>query len=348
MRSQADPSKINELPACVAIALNGGDSAIIDAAEEANPVLDFAHSAARTLSENPKWMECRFLYDARGSALFEQICRQPEYYPTRRETAILHRYAGEICETTGCVTLAELGCGSAIKTRHILSAYVKSNGSVRYVPVDVSRSALQHACAAITAWHPAVKVAGIRGTYECAFPFLKALSPVMVLFLGSTIGNLNEDQDRLFWRNIGRHLSEGDFFLLGVDLVKDTSILEAAYNDRAGVSAAFTLNLFERMNRELKTGIDVLHLQHVAYFSSAKSRIEIFAQFNREQRVRIKPLNKSIPISAGERIQVEISRKFNLNELVPRLYSCGFATRRIFSDENSWFALLLLEKVAND
>jgi L-histidine N-alpha-methyltransferase len=337
--------KKSEISHRLHLALNGGKNSIIDATEDMNPALDFAHSASRTLSEKPKWLECRFLYDANGSALFERICEQPEYYPTRKEEAILRECAVEISKTTGTVTLVEFGSGNSAKTRQIFSAYSRINGPVRYVPIDVSRSALQHACADIAQWNPDIKVAAIKGTYECAFPFLKELSPVLVIFLGSTIGNFNEVQDRLFWLNVSRCLSERDFFLLGVDLVKDTNILEAAYNDKAGVTAAFTLNLFDRMNKELKAGIDLEHLRHVARFSHVRNQIEIFAHFNREQRLRIKPTKASFAISAGESVSVEISRKFQLDELVPRLASYGFGTRRIFTDSENWFALLLLEKV---
>jgi L-histidine N-alpha-methyltransferase len=328
-------------------ALIGGSSTILDATEDINPSLDFAWSAARTLSDHPKWLECRFLYDAKGSKLFDKICEQPEYYPTRVEAEILRQNAAEITKITGPVTLVELGSGSSLKTRHIFSAYLGANHGVRYVPIDVSKSALLQACEDIRNWNPAVRVAGIKGTYECAFPYLRALSPVLVIFLGSTIGNLNEMQESLFWRSLSRHLSPGDFFLLGIDLVKEKEILEAAYNDKAGVSAAFTLNLFERMNRELKTGIDMAHVRHVAHFSPTKSRIDILGHFEREQYIRIKPLKKNFCVAAGERIHVEISRKFSLDDLKPRLESYGFKTSRVFTDDDNWFALLLLERTNN-
>lgn len=347
MNVQVPLVKKSEISARLNLALNGGRNAIIDATEDVNPVLDFAHSAARTLGNSPKWLECRFLYDAKGSALFERICEQPEYYPTRTETEILRQYAGEISTITGPVTLVELGSGNSVKTRHIFSAYLKNNGPVQYVPIDVSRAALQQACTDISRWNSSVRVAGIKGTYECAFPFLAAVSPVLVIFLGSTIGNLNEGQEQLFWQSISRCLSPGDFFLLGVDLLKEAHILEAAYNDKAGITAAFTLNLFERMNRELKTRIDMDHLRHVAYFSPRRSRIEIFAHFHREQQIRMKPINRHFTVSAGERIHVEISRKFDLEALIPRLESYGFQMRRVFTDSRNWFALLLLERIRN-
>jgi L-histidine N-alpha-methyltransferase len=326
-------------------ALQSGCNTVIEAAEDMNPVLDFAHSAARTLADHPKWLECRFLYDFRGSALFEEICRQPEYYPTRTEAAILREHADEISEATGPITLVELGSGNSLKTLRIFSSYLKMNGSVRYVPIDVSKAALRRACLEIGAWSPSVRVAGIKGTYECAFPLLRYLSPALVIFLGSTVGNFNEEQDRLFWQNISRCLSPGDFFLLGVDLLKETHLLEAAYNDKAGASAAFTLNLLERMNCELKAGIDMAHTRHVAHFSALKSRIEIFAEFEREHCLRIKPLKKCFRVLAGEQINVEISRKFCLKTLAPRLESYRFKTRRVFTDANNWFAVLLLERI---
>jgi len=328
--------------------LKSNGNAIIDAADDVDPLLDFASSAARTLGDSPKWLECRFLYDARGSELFERICELPEYYLTRTEATVLSRHAADIGRLTGPVTLVELGSGSSVKTKHIFSAYLAQYGLTWYVPVDVSRVALQRASDAIERQHPAVSVAGINGTYECAFPFLKELAPVMVVFLGSTLGNFHEEQDTAFWETMSRYLLPGDFFLLGADLVKDIQTLEAAYNDAEGVTAEFTKNLFERMNRELGSEIDVTQVEHVARFSPGRSRIEIHARFNTEQQICISPFNKSFGVSAGEHIHVEISRKFRLERLIPRLASFGFETIRAFIDERNWFSLLLLQRVGEN
>ncbi len=324
--------------------LQNGENTIINLSEKKDPVMDFALSVTRTLSDSPKWLECRFLYDARGSELFDEICTLSEYYPTRTEAAILKRHACEISKLTGPVPLVELGSGYSVKTHHIFSAYLDKCESAHYVPVDVSREALEHACASIGHRHPEVRVAGINATYECAFPFLEELSPVMVIFLGSTLGNFNEEEGTVFWTGISQCLQPGDFFLLGVDLVKDIGVLEAAYNDRAGVTAAFTRNLFARMNRELDSGVDLNKIEHVARFSTKRSRIEIDALFHADQGIHIGPTKKTVGVRAGERVRVEISRKFRLAELIPRLESFGLAPVKVFTDERDWFALLLLQR----
>lgn len=309
-----------------------------------DPVRDFARSVAAGLAQDPPRLECRFLYDARGSALYEEITRQPEYYLTRTEAAILARRAPRIRELTGPVTLLELGSGSSVKTDHLLRAYREGDEALCYIPIDVSDSALRQAAQTIGERHPGVQVIGIHGTYENAFPLLRAASPVMIIFLGSTIGNFDEEESDRFLTRLSRHLDDGDFFLLGVDLVKDIRILEAAYNDAAGVTEAFTRNLFLRMNRELGSGLDVAAVEHLARYAQERERIEIDARFTRAQRIRVAPLGRTFDIAAGEKIRTEISCKFRLETLRPRLETFGFTTRRIFTDERQWFALLLLQK----
>jgi L-histidine N-alpha-methyltransferase len=291
-------------------------------------VLEFARAAAVGLTDIPRWLPCQYLYDARGSALFEEITRQPEYYPTRTEARILERHAPDIRDATGRVALIELGSGSSVKTSYLLSAYAEANGKVTYVPVDVSASAIEHARERIGRLHPSVRVDGIVGRYEEAFPQFHRHSPAMVVFLGSTIGNLNN----------------GDYFLLGADLVKDKAVLEAAYNDAAGVTATFTTNLFTRMNRELGAGVDLAQVEHVARYDEDWQRVEIFVRFNEAQTVRIEPLDLSVDIGAGEMVMVEISRKFVLADLTQYLATLGLAVREVFTDERSWFGLLLLQK----
>ena len=314
------------------------------AAPDAGEVLQFAHAAAVGLTDTPRWLPCQYLYDARGSALFEEITRQPEYYPTRSEARILERHAADIRDATGPVTLIELGSGSSVKTSYLLSAYAEANGEVTYVPVDVSASALEQARERIGRLHPSVRVGGIVGRYEDAFPQFQRHSPAMVAFLGSTIGNFNNGESLAFWRRLERELAPGDYFLLGADLVKDKAVLEAAYNDAAGVTASFTTNLFTRMNRELGSGVDMAQVEHVARYNEDWQRVEIFVRFNAAQTVRIEPLDLAVDIGAGEMVMVEISRKFVLADLTRYLATLGMAVREVFTDERRWFGLLLLQK----
>jgi L-histidine N-alpha-methyltransferase len=324
--------------------VQNGSSVLEATAGTIDPVLAFAQSLAESLACRPRRVDCRFLYDARGSELYERITEQPEYYLTRTETSILARHSEEIAGITGPVTLMELGSGSSVKTDYLLTAYLRQVPSLCYVPVDVSASALTRAGRAISKGHPGVRVVGIHGTYQEAFSLFRTASPVMVLFLGSTIGNLAPAEASHFLEQVARNLAPGDFFLLGLDLVKARHLLEAAYNDGAGVTAAFTRNLFARMNRELGSGLDLSSIDHLARYNTRLEQIEIHARFNRAQVLHISPLNRSFAIPAGNKILTEISRKFRMVEMQTLLESFGMRTSRIFVDEKRWFGSLLMQK----
>ncbi|UCG88896.1 MAG: L-histidine N(alpha)-methyltransferase [Gemmatimonadota bacterium] len=310
---------------------------------QSDPVLEFAQDAVAGLTDSPRWLPCRYLYDERGSQLFEQICDQPEYYQTQAEAAILERRGGDIRATTGPVTLIELGSGTSVKTDFLLAAYTVNGESIRYVPIDVSESALQVAAERIARLRPTVRVAGIVGTYESAFPLFRGHSPVMVVFLGSTIGNLNVTESAQFFTDLSDSLEPGDFFLLGVDLVKDADVIEAAYNDRAGVTAQFTTNIFARMNRELGSAVDLDQIRHVAVYNSDWQRMEVFIEFLADQEVKIGPLEKSLTVAAGERVMIEISRKFVIEDLQEHVEHFGFTVRNTYFDDDRRFGLLLMQ-----
>lgn len=323
----------------------GSGAALVEAPGARDTVLAFARSVAAGLRDQPKWLHCRFLYDAEGSRLFEGITDQPEYYPTRTEAAILAEHASDIRAITGPRTLVELGSGYSVKTEHLLNAYVDDENALLYVPVDVSDTALREAGKTIAENFADVQVTGINGTYSSALPILRQLTPQLVIFLGSTIGNFNPAEMTAFWRNVAGHLPSGDFFLLGVDLVKDAAVLEAAYNDAAGITARFTKNYFARMNRELGSGIDLSRVEHVATWNPELERVEISLRFTTGQRIRIEPLDEEFEVEAGEQILIEISRKFRLPQLSDELTTHGFEVRHTFTDEREWFALLLLERM---
>lgn len=323
----------------------GDRNIVLRTASAIGTPLDFARSVAAGLNRQPRTLECRFLYDAHGSQLYEQITEQPEYYPTRTEAAILARVAARLRALCGPVTLLEFGSGSATKTDHLLRAWLALDPVVRYIPVDVSDSALLQASRSIAERHPQARVIGIHGTYEEALAVLPDASPTLAVFLGSTLGNFEEEEAVLFLRRLAAALGPDDKFLLGVDLVKDTALLEAAYNDAAGVTAAFTRNLFARMNRELACRLDLGSIEHVAHWQPEHRQIEILARFQKPQTIHVRSLGAHIPIAAGEEVRVEISRKFELEALPNWLATCGFNIRETFTDERRWFALLLLEKI---
>lgn len=306
--------------------------------------MDFAKAVALGLSDTPRWVPVRFLYDAAGSALFDEITRLPEYYLTRTEAAILDASAPAIAAITGPVTLIELGSGYSTKTRLLLDAYAARGAPVHYVAVDVSHAALAAARERITREHPAVRFEGVPGRYEDAFPLVAQRSPAMVLFLGSTIGNLAHAESYAFWRGLSEHTPPGDFLLIGIDLVKEPGVLEAAYNDRAGVTARFTKNLFVRMNRELGAGLELDAIEHVARYNTEWQRIEIFAKFTKAQTVHIAPLRRTLRVEAGEQILTEISRKFVLPHFAEFVRCFDFAVRETYTDDQRWFAVLLLQR----
>lgn len=305
---------------------------------------EFARAVALGLSDAPRWIPVRFLYDARGSELFDEITTLPEYYLTRTEAEILEAHAADITATTGPVTLIELGAGSAVKTSRILDAYMAAGDGVTYVPVDVSEAALRGAAERIAARHPGVAFRGVVGTYDDAFPLVVEHEPAMVMFLGSTIGNFAHAESYAFWQALSRGTPAGSYFLVGVDLVKDPAVLEAAYNDAAGVTARFTKNLFERMNRELDAGLDLSAIEHEARYNPEWQRIEIFARFTKAQSLHLAPLDRVLDVEAGARILTEISRKFVLGHVEEFVRCFDFRVLKTFTDEKDWFAVLLLER----
>jgi len=304
----------------------------------------FAISVAQGLARHPRRLSCRYLYDARGSALFEQITEQPEYYLTSAEAALLGAHADEIRALVGPATLVELGSGTSAKTRHLLDAWTRRDAASAYVAVDICAPVVSESCAALEREYPGLDVRGIAGTYEQAMPWLAALSPLVLAFLGSTIGNFDDAEMDDFLDRLARSLRPGDHLLLGVDLVKDIAALEAAYDDAAGVTAQFTRNLFARMNRELGTKLDLDAIEHVALYNERKERIDIFARFTRETVLELPSLGQSFRIAAGEVIQTEISRKFRSAEMALRASRHGFEWVHTFTDEGGRFASLLLRR----
>jgi L-histidine Nalpha-methyltransferase len=325
-------------------ALDGTAGAIVSGMTGDQSLLDFARATVAGLAKLPRSLECRFLYDARGSDLFERITRQPEYYLTRTEAAILRSHAAEIRELTGPTSLVELGSGNSVKTGFLLRAWLAREPTVRYIPIDVSIGALRGASRTISAALPAVQVIALHADYHEALPLFGQASPVMVAFIGSSVGNLGPQEMDAFFGALALALSSEDYFLLGIDLVKEPSLIEAAYDDQAGITARFTRNLFARMNRELASGIDLSVVEHVASYDPGLEQVEICARFARKQIIRVEPLERSFAIHEGEMIQVEISRKFRLEAFIRYAGSFGFSAEGVFSDERNWFALLLLRR----
>ena len=325
-------------------ALENQQNIVLQAGSLKNPVRDFTASVAYGLNLSPPILECRFLYDARGSELYELITEQPEYYPTRTEAEILKKHAAEISTLTGPCTLIELGSGSSVKTDYLLSAYQSRFANICYTPIDINANALKDAGRSIILQRPNVQVVGIHGTYADSFPLIRSASPSLIIFLGSTIGNFTPPEEHIFWSDISHNMQIGDHFLLGIDLVKDTDILNAAYNDKNGVTEQFTKNYFVRMNRQLSTNVDLDRIRHVAFFNAEQEQMEIYIEFLDDQTITMPTLQQTFPFIKGERIMLEISRKFRLNNVIENIARYGLHPLRTYTDEQDWFSLLLLEK----
>jgi L-histidine N-alpha-methyltransferase len=339
----ANYSGFQRLSECFHDALEKQQNIVLQAGSLKDQVRDFFNSVTNGLGQSPPVLECRFLYDARGSELYELITEQPEYYPTRTEASILKKRAAEISSLTGPCTLIELGSGSSVKTDYLLSAYQANSENICYTPIDISANALKDAGRSIIQQRPDVQVVGIHGTYADSFPLIRCASPSLVIFLGSTIGNFTPEEEHIFWSDISENMQTGDHFLLGVDLVKNKELLHAAYNDRKGITEQFTKNYFVRMNRELDTGIDLDSIAHVAFFNPDLEQMEIYLEFLADQTITL-PGQKIFAVARGERIMLEISRKFRLPSVIENLASYGLQTVRTYTDEQDWFGLLLLEK----
>jgi iron(II)-dependent oxidoreductase len=291
--------------------------------------LAFALSIAQGLDSRPRRLDASYLYDAAGSALFDQITEQPEYYLTRAEDRLLQAHATEIREAAGASVLVELGSGASMKTQRLLDAWSLA-GPCTYVPVDVDATAIEQACAALRVRYPdssRLRLQGIAATYERALTALPSSEKMTLVFLGSSLGNLGWREYPAFCQFVASALLPGDHFLVGVDLVKSAARIEAAYNDAAGVTAAFTRNLFARMNRELGTRIPDSAVEHVAYYDAERERVEIFAQALQELTIQVPVLGREFRIARGERILTEVSHKFRADAFIVALERLGLRSK---------------------
>lgn len=304
---------------------------------------------ARTglLSER-KWLPPVWFYDDRGSALFEDITETEEYYPTETERGILRDHAEDILDVVGTpMQVAELGAGSASKTITLLEALAKRQEDVCFCPIDVSEEALRLAREGVAKALPDIHVEGILARNRSGIRQLDwdAPNPWLVLFLGSSIGNQEPEAAIAWLREVTEPLRRGDIFLLGVDREKDARVLTAAYNDSRGVTAAFNLNLLERMNRELGADFPLADFEHTAFFHADLHRVEMHLRAKRALTVRIPGIG-DVAFSAGETIHTENSYKYTDAMLARLLAGAGLRERARYQDDRGWFNVLLLERAA--
>ncbi|QIQ01376.1 L-histidine N(alpha)-methyltransferase [Streptomyces liangshanensis] len=290
------------------------------------------------LTRTPKVLPPKWFYDARGSDLFEEITRLPEYYPTRAEREILIARSAEIAEVTGARTVIELGSGSSVKTRHLLD---ELPDPLHYVPVDVSESALSGAAESLLAARPELRVHALIADFTAGLALPGTPGPRLVVFLGGTIGNLLPAERAAFLTSVRSLLEPGDALLLGTDLVKDTSVLVRAYDDAAGVTAAFNKNVLSVMNRELGADFDPADFAHVALWNQEHEWIEMRLRARRDLTVKIPELDLVVHVDAGEEVRTEVSAKFRQEGVRAELSAAGMELTHWWTDSEGRFALSL-------
>ena len=311
---------------------------------------DFARDVRRSLGTSSKWLPCKYLYDAAGLALFERICELPEYYLTRVESSILHGQGREIVELCPAeLTLVELGPGSSKKTRKIIEPCLARQRDLAYFAIDISPDGLQAGAQQLLEEYPALSICCLVGEFADGLRYLaeRPGGPRLVAFLGSTVGNFDELEIAEFLGMLHRELRPADRFLLGVDLIKDPALLEAAYDDSEGVTAKFNRNILARINRELSADFDLSSFRHRAVFKRERSRIEMHLVSRRDQRVRIGDLDLEIPFPAGSTIHTENCYKHSLVGMTALLTGHGFQVLRTFTDSAGQYCLFLVSACSN-
>ncbi|MGA2469358.1 MAG: L-histidine N(alpha)-methyltransferase [Solirubrobacteraceae bacterium] len=315
---------------------------LVDHALEDGEARTLASDVLEGLAMPLKELPPKHFYDSRGAALFEQICDLPEYYPTRTERGILERWADEIVRRTGAGELVELGSGSATKTRLLLSAMTAAGTLARFVPVDVTETAVRESAAALIEEYPGLLVHGLIGDFE---RHLDRLPPSagrrLVAFLGGTIGNFEPVSRRAFLTNLAELMDRQDHLLLGTDLVKDRTILQAAYDDAAGVTAEFNRNILHVVNHALGANFQPDQFEHVAFFDERNEWIEMRLRSRLAQTVQLPAIGMTVQFADGEEMRTEISAKFTRERVEADLAGAGLELVGWYTDAREWFALSL-------
>ncbi|WP_296579564.1 L-histidine N(alpha)-methyltransferase [Xanthobacter sp.] len=295
------------------------------------------------LSASPKQLAPKYFYDEAGSRLFDLICRLPEYYPTRTELGVLKAHAGDIAALAGPgASLVEFGSGSSVKVRLLLDALERP---AAYVPIDISGPHMRAAVAALARDYPTVAMTPVEGdfTRTLELPHLSEGGRRIGFFPGSTIGNFTPAEAEAFLTHARQSLGEGAALVLGFDLPKERAVLEAAYDDHQGVTAAFNLNLLTRINRELGADFDLAAFHHRALFNEAESRIEMHLESRAAQTVRLD--GARFTFAPGETIHTENSYKYAASRLMGMAQAAGWRQAALWTDPRGWFAVAVLEAV---
>jgi dimethylhistidine N-methyltransferase len=304
-----------------------------------------AEDVRQGLTAPNKWLPCKYFYDPEGDALFVQISGLPEYYLTRVETAILNRYAVRIIECCPSnLTLVELGSGDSTKSRYLIEPCLTRQQELTYYAVDISPTGLENGTRQLLQDYPRLRVVGVAAEFEDGLRYLAGAGdsrPRLIVFLGSTIGNFTEEEVAQFFTMLRGHLRPTDRLLLGVDLIKDPAVLEAAYDDAQGITAKFNLNILTRLNRELSAHFDLAAFRHRAVWNDERNRIEMRLVSVRDQRVKIAELALDIEFRQDETIHTENCHKYSKDHMESLLTDHGFQVLGSFSDSQERFCLFL-------
>jgi len=310
----------------------------------AREVDTFPEDVRQGLGGSNKTLPAKYFYDERGSQLFEQICGTPEYYPTRTERALLGQYAESIVTHTGASLVTELGSGSSTKTECLLDAATADDG-LHYVPIDVCREMLESAAERLLSRYPDLTVTAIAGDYISGLQQVpESRTARLFMFLGGSIGNFERQEAHMFLATVAGRMESGDWFLLGADRVKDEAVLNAAYNDDQGITAAFNLNMLRVINRRLGANFRLDQFQHYAFFNTEEAQVEMHLRSCKSQTVSIPKLSMDVEFAENETVRTEISRKFTPDTLDELFSSAGMSIKQHYSPSNKYFSLVLAQK----
>ncbi len=310
----------------------------------ARKVPDIEEDVRVGLLSLPRSLPPKYFYDERGSQLFEQVCDTPEYYPTHTEEKLLLRHGKEIITQAKPDEIMELGSGNAQKTRQLFDACEETDHTCSYAPLDVCEPMLQSVSEQLQADYSWLDVNPLVGDYHAGLEHLpKARGTRLFVFLGGTIGNFYPGQARNFINDIKTSMRPGDFLLLGADRIKDSHVLDAAYNDKKGATAAFNLNVLNVLNRELGADFNPANFQHEAEFNSAHNRIEMHVVSNCDHVVHLQKIDEEITFHQGDSILTEVSHKFTVASLEELVGISGLNIRKHYEPDNKYYSLVLAE-----
>jgi dimethylhistidine N-methyltransferase len=306
----------------------------------------FAEDVSYSLNRDSKFISPKYFYDKKGSELFEQICNLPEYYPTRTEIQILKKIQPELERYLDeSFRLVELGSGSSVKTRLILDVFDKIQDRIEYFPIDISEI-LTESSELLQKDYDDLHITGIVDTYEGGLEFIEKYDDKknLIIFLGSSYGNFNPNDGKIFLKKINSVMKKDDLFLIGLDLVKNKETLENAYDDSQGITAKFNLNVLSRINDELDADFDLDNFQHVAKYNEKDQRIEMYLKSLANQSIIISKANLSLKMTQGELIHTEHSHKYTLAQIEEVMDQTDFKIKEIWLDETENYSLSLVSK----